>query len=55
MVLLHGVLACPHDKFQLNVQKESLTLEDLRNRLAQVYSVSDAASTSLDAWRVTPS
>lgn len=39
LVQLHGVFACPLERWQLDVRVESLTLDSLRHRLAGVYEV----------------
>jgi hypothetical protein len=39
LVQLHGYIACPQDRFQLDVRSESITLEHVRQRLAEAYQV----------------
>jgi hypothetical protein len=43
LVQLHGVIACPVDRFQLDVRAEGITLDNVRQRLAGTYEVSMAA------------
>ncbi len=40
LVWLHGVVACPLERWQLDLRAESLSLDDLRQRLAGAYEVS---------------
>ncbi len=39
LVQLHGYIACPQDRFQLDVRSEGITLEHVRQRLAEAYQV----------------
>eukprot|EP00798_Chlamydomonas_sp_ICE-L_P027150 gene27150-2383_t len=46
LVLLHGTVACPSERWQLDVRTESISLEHLRDRLAEAYNVHTASCTS---------